>query len=145
MDLDRLVRDHGEHFRGVELGHGGVHVLHGALVVLPGGIERQEFGRAQLHGHVGEFERNALEFGDLLAELLAVDRPVEADIECAFGSAEARGCNLQPGGAQPFVGDVKSLVRLAQYLGGRDPAVVELENAVQVAPVGRRSCSPRAR
>ena len=42
---------------------------------------------------------------------------------------------MQAGGAEPAVGHLKPLVNLAQDLAFVQPAVVEFENAVGVAPV----------
>jgi hypothetical protein len=79
-------------FGGGELGHRGLAVHE--LGVGAGVEELRDVAREQLHGQagtgsVGEWERNALEVHDALAELLALERPLRADLEQALHRAHA--------------------------------------------------------
>ncbi len=118
------------------------------LVEFPGGFEGEELGRLQFHRHVGELEGDALELADLLAELDAVDGKLLGMFEGALGAAEAGGGDLQPRGAEPVIGDLEALVKLAEDLRLRHAAIVEFEDAVVVAAVRdvlvarRAPCSP---
>ena len=116
VDLDRLVGDEGQHFGGLQLGHGHVHVVDRSLVELPGGFEGEQPGGLQFHRHVGELEGHALELADLLAELAAVHRPLPGMIQGALGAADAGGGDLQPRRAQPVIGDLEALVDFAEHL-----------------------------
>ena len=133
VDLDRLVGDEGQHLGGLQLGHRHVLVGDRALVVFPGGLHDQQVGGLQLGRHVGELERDALELADLLAELLALRGIFDGVAERAFGAAEAGRRDLQPRRAEPGVGDLETLVHLAQHLAGRQPAIVEFEDRIGVA------------
>ena len=73
-------------------------------------------GRLEFERHVGELEGHALELADLLAELDAVDRPLLGMVERPLGAADAGGGDLEPGGAEPGIGDLEALVNLAQDL-----------------------------
>ena len=105
------------------------------LTELPGGLQRQQLRGAQLHRHVGQLERHALELADLLPELRAVDRPLLGELERPLGAPEAVGRDLQARGAQPGVGNLEALVDLAQHRRLRQPAVGESQDAVGVAAV----------
>ena len=133
MDLDRLVGDHGQHFRGFQLRHRHVGIGSGAGIVFPSGLEDHQFRRLHLDGHVGEFERDALKLANGLAELLAARGIVYRMGECTFCPAEAGCPDLQPRRAEPLVGDVETLVDFAQYVLSRDAAIVEFENGIGVA------------
>ncbi|MNH09085.1 hypothetical protein D3C79_685290 [compost metagenome] len=76
-DLHGFVGDLAQHFAGKQLGHAGLTVGHVALVHLPGGVQGEHLGRADLRGHVGQLERHPLVAADGLAELLAVGGPLQ--------------------------------------------------------------------
>ena len=52
------------------------------------------------------------------------------------GAAHAHGGDRQPGAVEPLVGEFEATMRLAEHLGGRQPAIVEGKDAVLVTPVG---------
>ena len=104
-----------------------------AVIELPGGLQRQQLGCAQLHRHVRELERHALELSDLLAELHPIDGPLLGEPERALGATQAVGRHLQARGTEPGVGDLETLVHLAQHRRPRHPAFAELQDAVVVA------------
>ena len=113
VNLDRFVGHHGEHFRGFQLGHGHVHFGHCVLIIFPGRFVGEEFRCLQFHGHVGQLERHALEFTDLLAELHAVHRILLGQVQSAFGAAQTGGGNLQARCTQPFPSHFEALVQFA--------------------------------
>jgi hypothetical protein len=137
-NLDRLVGDAGEHFRGIDLCRGDLAVRRQALIEPPRGIERQQVGSVDLGDHVGELEGDALVCADRLAELFALCGIVQGVVEGAAGAADGSGGNRDAGGVEPVIGDVEALVNLAEDLGGGQAAFVEIENAVLVAAVRNR-------
>ncbi len=108
-DLHRFVGDLAEGLAGEQLGHAGLAVGHGALVHLPGGVQGHQLGGTDLRGHVGELEGNALVAADRLAELLAIGRPAQRQVEGALGLADTVGGDHHPSGGEPGVGHFQPL------------------------------------
>ena len=135
MNLQRFVGDEGERFGRREFCDCRVHVAHAAVVFAPRGLHDQQLGGAEFDFHVGEFERDSLEFSDGLVELLARRGVFAGELVGAVAASEADRRDLQAGVAEPRVCDFKSLVRFAQDLRGGDAAAVKFQNAVVVAAV----------
>ncbi|MNM84025.1 hypothetical protein D3C81_960970 [compost metagenome] len=88
-------------------------------------MQGQQFGGADLRGHVGQLERHPLIGADRLAELFAVRRPLQGDVQCPLSLANAVGSHHHPAGGKPGIGHFPALADFAQHLAGRDPAVIE--------------------
>jgi hypothetical protein len=101
----------------------------------PASVDHQ-LGRLHFHRHVGKLEGDALELADRLAELLTRRCPFDRAWERAVGTAEAGGAHLQPGCAEPCVGDLKALVDFAEHVFSRNAAIVEFQDGVGVAAMG---------
>ena len=86
------------------------------VVEFPCGFQREQFCGLQFQRHVGQLEGDALEFANLLAELLAVHGILHGMFQRAFGAAKAGGCHLQAGGAKPIVGHFETLVHVTEHL-----------------------------
>jgi len=99
------------------------------------GTAMQQLGGAARDFHVRQLETDALELADGLAELFARGRVVACQLKRAVASSQTNRRDLQSGVAEPLIGDIESLVDFAQYLRGRDPAIIELKNEVVIAAV----------
>ncbi|MCY1355806.1 hypothetical protein D9M69_422420 [compost metagenome] len=88
-------------------------------------MQGHQLGGADLRGHVGELEGDALVGADGLAELLAVGGPLQRQVQRALGLADAVGGDHHAAGGEPGVGHFPALVDFAEDLGGRHAAVVE--------------------
>ena len=107
----------------------------GALVELPGGVQGEQLGGAQLGGHVGQLEADALEPADGPAELLAGGRVGRGQSERAFGpprQVAATDSRVEPSHSPASSSPLPSSPRRASA-GSAD--VVELQDRVRVAPV----------
>jgi len=74
MNLDGFVGHAGGHFAREKLGDRGFHGKALAGVLLPGGATREQTGRVNFSGHIGEHELDRLKIGDGMAEGLALFR-----------------------------------------------------------------------
>src|SRR3954469_2524870 len=141
-DLHRTVGDPSQRLGGEDLGGRSILVGHGALVELPGCLQRQELGGLELDRHVGEREAHPLEAADRLPELDPLRRPLRGHLDDPPGPADAARRHGQPARPEPLPHQVEARALLAEDLGGRDPAVGEGQLALVVAAVGDRGGPP---
>ncbi len=71
MNLNGFIGHHRQHLGSLELGHGHVRIAGLTLVITPTSIQYHQLGCLHLHGHVRQFERDALKFSNRLTKLLS--------------------------------------------------------------------------
>src|SRR5215469_8143197 len=101
-DLHGRVGQPAKHLRGVDLRHRGVGVGHPAIREPGGRAKRQQFGRLERSGHVGELEPDPLELSDRLPELDPGGGPAGRRLKYPASTADAGGRDRPPGGAKPL-------------------------------------------
>src|ERR1035441_4667207 len=126
VDAHGVHRDVHRGLRGEQLGHAGLHVAALAGVVTCRGVQRQEFGRGQLGGHVGQVVADALVLPDRLAERLAFLRVPERVVEGGPAHAEGTGGDLDTAELQALhhLGEPLPLGQ-AEQAGDRGAVAVE--------------------
>ena len=106
------------------------------MIEAPCGIQGQQFSGVDVGDHVGDLKADALELADLLAELFTFCGVVQGIVKAASCAPDRKGGDGQACGIEPFVHYRKAAIDFTQDLGIGQAAVVKIEDAVLVAPVG---------
>ena len=135
MYLDRRVRHPRQHFGGVDLGGRNFPVRGQAAVQPLRRAQGEQIGGVYLSDHVGDLKADALELADLLAELLAVRRVLQGDVEGPARATDAHGRDSDARCVKPFVHHREAAIDFPQHLRIGQAAVVKLQHHVLVTPV----------
>src|SRR5712691_3458356 len=125
VNLHGLIGGTHRGLRGVQLGHGRFLVNVCAVVLHPGGAQREQTRGVDFSGHIGQLILHRLKFGNEAAELLALLRIVERGLVRALRDAHRQRGNRNAAAVEDAQAVHKAFALFAAKLRCRHAAARE--------------------